>query len=420
MKTLNSKLQPFWSRQRERLLAGTALLALLTSTAQAQLDPAPRQILHLGANVSLTDPGPLGAYAFYYWNMPSFPTTNQVLRLVIAPGYVNSELGFQGLLGPLNDVGVGAFGGFGAENYAEVDGGTFHKNQSFSGNDIGANVSLYHRFNPDQMIPLTGVLRETADYVGYAKDNNTAGNFAVPGNQPIFTTRAGFRWGGKEPMLAPTLAMELSGWYELEKRTSDESYGFNNDRQLQSTPERVWGRALVNYTTLKYQHYIVASLQGGAAIDADRMSCFRLGGVLPYTKEFPLQIPGYYFQELSARDFGLVNFDYAIPFGPDKSWYVIGESAAALVDYEDDTGQPGAFNSGVGAGVGYAAPSRRWKCFGVFGYGFEAHRESGQGGYSFGLAFEYNFGSTKTASHEAYEKLQDAYGDETEGGSVGH
>ena len=101
------------------------------------------------------------------------------------------------------DLGVGAFGGFGAENYAEVDDGRFYKNQSFSGNDIGANVSLYHRFNPDQMIPLTGVLRQTVDYVGYSRDNDTAANFAVPGNQPVFTTRAGFRWGGKEPVSGP-------------------------------------------------------------------------------------------------------------------------------------------------------------------------------------------------------------------------
>ena len=111
MKTINSQLQRFWSRQSARLLAAFALLLLVSLPAAAQIDPAPRQLLHLGVNSSLTDPGPLGAYAFFYWNMPEVPTTNQFLRLVIAPVYVDSELGFKGLLGEHTDLAVGAFGG---------------------------------------------------------------------------------------------------------------------------------------------------------------------------------------------------------------------------------------------------------------------------------------------------------------------
>ena len=393
------------------LLAGLVASTLATGTVQAQLDPVPRQILHLGANASLTDPGPLGAYAFYYWNMPEFPTTNQVLRLVIAPGYMNNELGFKGLLGPNTDLGVGAFGGLYAENYFEVNDGRYYKDQSFQGDDVGANVSIYHRFNPSQMIPLTGVLRETVDYVMYTKDNGTGGNFEVPGNTPVFTTRAGFRWGGKEPVLAPTLALEVSGWYELEHVGNDSSYGYNEDRRQEPTTQRVWGRALVNYTTLKSQHYIAAALMGGASADADRLSCYRLGGMLPYTSEFPLNIPGYYNQELSAKDYGLAYVTYAIPFGSENQWNVFSRGAVALVDYVEGTGQPGAFNSGVDAGIGYNAPSKRWKCYGLFGYGFEAQREDGRGGYGAAFAFEYNFGSTKLASDKAYQQLQAAYGD---------
>jgi hypothetical protein len=408
VKAISSKLQPFWSCRSVRPLAGLAVLTFAASSVQAQIDPAPRQILHLGFNTSLTDSGPLGAYAFYYWNMPNVPTTNQVLRLVIAPGYVNSELGFKGLLGEQTDLAVGAFGGFFAENYAEVDGGEYVKNQSFQGDDIGANVSLYHRFNPTQMIPLTGVLRETVDYAIYQKNNDTAANFDVPGNTANLTTRVGFRCGGKEPVLAPTLGLEVSGWYELEHVGNDAGYGYNNDRRMEPTTHRIFGRAQINYTTLKYQHYIVAGLQGGAAIDADRMSCYRLGGMLPYTKEFPLVIPGYYYQELSARDFGLAYGTYAIPFGAEKQWYAISEGAAALVNYVDGTGQSGAFNSGIGAGMGYSAPSKRWKCYSLFGFGFQAQRDNGRGGYSLGVALQYNFGVTKMASDEAYDQLQAA------------
>ena len=389
-----------------RLLAGAAALTLVAFNASAQIDPAPRQLLELGGDASVTDSGPMGAYAFYYWNMVNVPTTNQFLRLVIAPVYVDSELGFKGLLGEHTDLGIGAFGGLYANSYQEVDGGRWYKNQSFNGNGGGASVSLYHLFNPDQHIPLNGVLRARMNYESFDTTSDTANNFVLPESQPVITYRAGLRWGGKEPMLGPVLAMEVSGWYELEQRTAPGGYGFGNDRELERVSQRFFGRAQINYTTLESKHYIVAGLQGGGTVNADRLSAYRLGGVLPYTKEFPLNIPGYYFQELSAKSFGLAYAGYTIPFGSQDQWSLIGNGGAALVDYVDGTGQAGAFNSGIGAGVGYNAPSQRWKVMSLFGYGFEARREHGQGGYSLGMAFQYNFGSLQYAGMKEYEELE--------------
>ena len=389
-----------------RLLAGAAALTLVAFNASAQIDPAPRQLLELGGDASVTDSGPMGAYAFYYWNMVNVPTTNQFLRLVIAPVYVDSELGFKGLLGEHTDLGIGAFGGLYANSYQEVDGGRWYKNQSFNGNGGGASVSLYHLFNPDQHIPLNGVLRARMNYESFDTTSDTANNFVLPESQPVITYRAGLRWGGKEPMLGPVLAMEVSGWYELEQRTAPGGYGFGNDRELERVSQRFFGRAQINYTTLESKHYIVAGLQGGGTVNADRLSAYRLGGVLPYTKEFPLNIPGYYFQELSAKSFGLAYAGYTIPFGSQDQWSLIGNGSAAVVDYVDGTGQAGAFNSGIGAGVGYNAPSQRWKVMSLLGYGFEARREHGQGGYSLGMAFQYNFGSLQYAGMKEYEELE--------------
>ena len=389
-----------------RLLAGAAALTLVAFNASAQIDPAPRQLLDLGGDASVTDSGPMGAYAFYYWNMVNVPTTNQFLRLVIAPVYVDSELGFNGLLGEYTDLGIGAFGGLYANSYQEVDGGRWYKNQSFDGNGGGASVSLYHRFNPDQHIPLNGVLRARMNYESFDTTSDTANNFVLPESQPVITYRAGLRWGGKEPMLGPVLAMEVSGWYELEQRTAPGGYGFGNDRELERVSQRFFGRAQINYTTLESKHYIVAGLQGGGTVNADRLSAYRLGGVLPYTKEFPLTIPGYFYQELSAKSFGLAYAGYTIPFGSQDQWSLIGNGGAALVDYVDGTGQAGAFNSGIGAGVGYNAPSQRWKVMSLFGYGFEARREHGQGGYSLGMAFQYNFGSLQYAGMKESEELE--------------
>src|SRR5262249_42844314 len=158
---------------------------------------------------------------------------------------------------------------------------------------------------------------------------DTAGNFELPDDQAVLTTRVGFRWGGKEPVLMPILALEVSGWYELDKRTDPEAYGFNNDRVLNNIPQRLFGRMEAHITTPKERHYISAGLAGGVAFDSDRLSCYRLGGVLPYTKEFPLVIPGYYYQELSAQNFGLAYGRYAYPFGDQKEWFVMANGAAA-------------------------------------------------------------------------------------------
>jgi len=48
---------------------GITLIAV--STVRAQIDPDPRQLLHLGVNQSLHDDGPQAHYLFYYWNMPA-------------------------------------------------------------------------------------------------------------------------------------------------------------------------------------------------------------------------------------------------------------------------------------------------------------------------------------------------------------
>jgi hypothetical protein len=336
--------------------------------------------------------------------MPDFPSTNIFLRSAIAPTYIDSELGFKGLLGEYTDLAVGAAGGAFANSYEEVRGGRWYKGESFDGYSGSASVSIYHLFNPNANIPLNGVLRASATYNSWSKTSSTLDNFSLPDNQPIFTPRVGLRWGGKEPVLWPTLALELSAWYEADLRGDAGSYGFDNDRRLNHTPQRVFGRALLHLTTLESRNYIVAGLIGGAAFDSDRLSCYRLGGVLPYTKEFPLTIPGYYYQEISAKDFGLAFGTYAVPLGSAKSWHLLASGGAAVVKYEDGLGQSGALNAGIGGGVAYTAPSRRWKLISLYGYGFEAKRDDGRGGMSLALAFQYNFGQTKIASDKAFDE----------------
>jgi hypothetical protein len=403
---MKSKFTAPGSARALSLICGITLTAVWTT--HAQLDPEPRQLLHLGINQSVHDDGPQAHYLFYYWNMPNVPSTNQVLRLVIAPTYMDGELGLKGVLGQNTDLGLGLFGGGFANSYDEVRRGNYFRNESFDGHGGGANVSVYHLFNPGGRVPLNGVARATVDYRTFGDRNDTANNFVLPEDQPFVTLRTGFRWGGAEPALFPRLAMEISAWYELEQRIDGGRYGFAGDRRLEATSHRFFGRAQLNYTAPGSEHYMMVGLMGGAVLNADRFSAFRVGGALPFTSEFPLYLPGYFYGELSTKDFGLAYGLYSIPFGPSKRWNVMALAGTALVDYVHGLEQSGHWNSGVGGGFGYTARNRRWRTLVISSYGIDAIRSDGRGGYNLGMMFQYNFGKTAFASDRAFEELRGA------------
>lgn len=204
--------------RRTAVLYACAAAALFASTGYAQIDPEARKLLQFGINQSLHDDGPTAAYAFYYWNQPDVPATNMTLRLAIAPVYLDGELGFKGLLGENTDLGVGFFGGGFYNSYNEIRQGNYYRDESFDGNGGGVALSLYHLFNPGATVPLNGIIRAGMNYHVFSDTSDTADNFTLPANQPFYTLRLGLRWGGKEPLLTPRLAAELSVWYDLQYR----------------------------------------------------------------------------------------------------------------------------------------------------------------------------------------------------------
>ena len=120
-------------------------------------------------------------------------------------------------------------------------------------------------------------------------------------------------------------------------------------------------------------------------------------------------LPGYFHEELSAKHFGLLYGVYSIPLGPSKRWNIFTGAATAVVDYVDDLEQSGNWNSGVTGGVGYTSKNRRLKAIGALGYGIDAIRSPGRGGYSAALMLQYNFGRALSfASDRAFEELQKA------------
>ncbi len=366
------------------------LLLGLTGAAQAQIDSTKRELIQLGYNQPIEGHGPLSAYGFYYLNLPDFLRSNLTLRVAFAGVYVDSELGISHALGPHTDLGLGLSGGAFGDNYYEVRGGKYFPEESFAGHGGGPNVSVYHLFNPGAQIPLYGLVRNELRYTAYFRDSRTSHSFELPEDRLNYNFRTGLRWGGKPPVLRPGIAMELSGWYEALVRSETEPYGFNGDRTVEQVSHLIWGRGLLAYTLPKLDHNFNVSVTLGTSADPDRFSAYRLGGVLPLAAEFPLSLPGYYFQEISAQSFVVAGGYYSVPLNPKKTWSVYGLAATAVVDYLDGLQQPGNWLSGVGGGVGYRSPSGAWQVQLGYGYGIDAIRSHGRGANNIGILVQFD------------------------------
>src|SRR5208337_1125474 len=108
--------------------------------------------------------------------------------------------------------------------------------------------------------------------------------------------------------------------------------------------------------------------------------------------EFPLSLPGYYYQEISARQFVLLYANYLLPLDPKKCWNIDVNAASAFVDYLPGESQPGNWLNGVGGGILYRSPSQRLKVMVNYAYGVDAIRSHGRGANSIGGFLQLDLG----------------------------
>ena len=372
------------------LFLGIVFLAA-APLALAQIDPESRRLVEFGFNQSFQGAAPLAGYGFYYFNEPHFPMTNTTLRLAVAPVYLDSELGLLGALGAHTDLGIGLAGGGFADSYYQFYQGKYRPDASFMGYGAEVSSSLYHQFMPDARIPLAGIVRLRLHDSLYDTYDTTSHAFVLPRSGPTLALRTGLRWGGREPLLSPDLAMEVSAWCESQYRANAGSYGFDGDRAIEEYAELFWSRALLIYTLPESKKSFGLTFNSGASLHPDRFGAYRFGGTLPLSAEFPLMIPGYFYQELSARSFVSMDGQYSVPLDPGKHWRLTAFGAVADLQYTPGLAQPGGFNSGIGAGAGYRSSSGKWQILGAYGYGFEAIRSSGRGGQTVGILGQIDF-----------------------------
>lgn len=378
-------------------------LAGASETALAQLDPEKRRLIQLGYNQPLEGSAPIAAYGFFYYNRPGFMQTNLTLRVAAAPIYADAELGISGVFTPQTDIGIGIAGGGFRDTYSEIRDGDYIKAESFTGHSADMNASIYHRLNPDFIVPAWVIGRASVHRALYSDDDDTDPNFEVPDDLNSFNFRAGVRVGGREPSLTSPLAFEMSLWYEANIRERAQRYGFDDDRDINPNSHLFWGRTFLKYTFEKSQQYFDVGATFGGSIDADRLSAYRLGGFLPFVAEFPLNLPGYYFQELSAEGFGLLNAEYSFPITPGKNWRMSVHGAGALVDNLDTHESAGNWHAGVGAGLTYVSPRGAWFVSLVYGYGFRAMRDDDRGANQVGVLFQYDFDAVKKFPYRRFD-----------------
>ncbi|MGH7941488.1 MAG: hypothetical protein ACREE6_07030 [Limisphaerales bacterium] len=384
-----------------KLSGSVPLLLMLFAPvlASAQIDPVKRDMIQIGYNGALEGRQPFSGYAYYYHNQPDFlQETNLTLRVAVAPTYVDSELGILNGLGNLTDIGVGAAGGAFADSYNEIHGGTFIQAQSFDGYGGEMSLSLYHLFDPGRLIPLSLVFRLTPHFSAYGRDN-TASDFALPADHLDGSVRTGLRFGGVEPTLFPALAMELSVWYEGHFRSNPGYYGYDTPGDPNYDPYHLniqshlfWAEAALSYTFSNSQQNVYLRLTAGTSVDADRFSAYRLGSFLPLIAEFPLSMPGYFYQEISARQFVLLNANYLIPIDKRKRWELVFNASTAVVDYLPGESQPGNWLNGVSGGVMWHSPTDRWKIMTDYAYGINAIRNNRRGASSVGVLLQLDLG----------------------------
>jgi len=377
------------------LLVAASLLA--DYECSAQIDPMHRSLLELGYDQPLSGQGPQGIYAYYYYNNPDFFKTNTALRLAIAPAYVDGEIGFKELLSPTTDVGLGFYGGMYGANYYEVRQGRYYKSESFDGSGGGASVSVYQLLNPGQLIPVSVIARGGFRYLTYMDTSQTADFFAVPANQMVGFARGGIRLAGKEPMLYPDLGLELSVWFERQWRQDSQRFGYLNDRSISPDVNLYWLYAGLNYAWTNSGQRVSFAFTAGGSTSSDQFSAWRLGGVLPLVSEFPLTLPGYYYQELTATSFEHFYAAYDISLDPAQRWSFRLEAATAHLGYLAGREQASDWQTGVGGGLSFAPKHKNFEIILRYGYGFNALRNGQEGAQSVGLLFQYNFFTRKKA-----------------------
>lgn len=365
-------------------------LTLAAGKAGAQIDPAKRLLLEGGYEDGLGNPGPSAPYAFLYLNRPGAVGPGSAFRLAVAPVYADGELGVPGIFGSRTDLGVGFSGGGFAFGQAQVDRGDEKRGEAFIGHGGGTSVSLYPRIAKFGPVPVNGVFRLAMNYTDYQRTARTDARFETPPDQVTGVARAGIRAGGIEPGMDKGRAVEASIWGETRVHDKPAAYGYADDRSITRVARLLWSRVHVSLPG-PLNTRVGGGVNLGAGDGLGRIDAYRLGGMGTLTSEFPLILPGYFTQEISARRFAHAWARTSYPLGGARRFYLDLGAAGASLSPVPGTDPGSARHIGFSLGVSYAPGKGGLHGQLAYGYSPTALRGSRRGAHALGLSFEIDF-----------------------------
>jgi hypothetical protein len=366
----------------------TALLSALP--ARAQIDDERRLLLEGGYEDSVASPGPSSPYAFLYLNRPGAAGPGSALRLAVAPVYADAELGLPGIFGSRTDLGLGFSGGGYAFGHSEIQRGDEKNGEAFIGHGGGPSVSLYPRFGDIGPAPLNGVFRLSYVYTDFQRTARTDAGFEPPPDEWTGAARAGLRLGGVEPGMDRGRAAEISVWGETRLRDRPASYGYGGDRYVRRNVNLYWARILASLPG-PHGTRVSGGLNLGGGGGLGRLSAYRLGGMQTQTSEFPLILPGYLGQEISARRFVHAWAHTGLPLPAAKGFFVDLTAAVASVSPMRGTDPGGTSHVGLSVGLSFAPAAGPLRAGAAYGYAPTALRGTRRGGQTLGFSVEYDF-----------------------------
>lgn len=373
---------------RRSVLAALFLFAVSAAPAKAQIDDQKRLLLEGGYEDGVGSPGPGAPYGFLFLNRPGAAGPGSAWRLALAPVYLDTELGLPGIFGSRTDLGLGFSGGGYAFGHSELARGDEKGGESFIGHGGGPSVSLYPRIGDIGPVPLSGVLRLSAIYTDFQRTARSDPAFEPPPDEWTGVLRGGLRLGGIEPGMDRGRALEFSVWEETRVYDRPAAYGFKGDRSVVRDVNLYWTRLMASLPGPKGTR-VSGGVSGGSGDGIRRLTAYRLGGMLTQTSEFPLILPGYFSQEISARRYLHAWAHTGLPLS--KRFFLDLTAAGATITPVRGTDAGGLHHLGVSAGVSYAPAKGPIHALLAWGYAPTALRGTRRGGHAFAFSLEYDF-----------------------------